>query len=401
VHIRSPRLLTLTAVAVCLVAGSVPDSARAGAMIRPPLTPAAASQADSAPNEAAASSVGPRPSRTTRIGFWHGGFAPDCPQGGCPLDAFPKGTWRALRETDAFLGLGLTYGVDYGPGSTSEAALRFIRRAHREDVDVEAWVLADQDGGVFAHESNAPLMRQAVKSLHAWNQRHRLGIREAILDLEFPVGTQLNDLPRLQAGIDPAHQCAAVRSYRGTIRWARERGLTVSGSPIPFAMDDLLNGDMALADALDVAPVLRGYHRLYLQAYRTYSNTGPDYVSGYLLGMRTLFGTAGEVTLGDTTMAEPYLRVAPLIDDVRLAAGLGARRVPIFNLTGSLSKYGVSGLRRLGNAAHDPMTPVEIGAATRPNPFTLGTRSFFAGLDASATTLATPSGANRFPHPCP
>ena len=165
-------------------------------------------------------------------------------------------------------------------------------------------------------------------------------------------------------------------------------------------MDDLLNGDMALADALDLAPVLPGYHRLYLQAYRTYSDAGPDYVSEYLLGMRDLFGRAGEVTLGDTTMAEPYLSVEPLIDDVRLAAGLGARRVPIFNLSGSLSKFGVSGIRRLGRAADDPMTPAEIETATEPTPTTLATRRFFTGLDTSATTLATPTGTNQYPDPC-
>ena len=362
------------------------------------LAPTATVPPSHAEDSAAAS---PRPGHhPTRVGFWHGGLAPDCLQGGCPLDAFPAGTWRALRRTDAFLGLGLTYGVDYGPGASSREALRFIRKANRKHVDVEAWVLADQDGGVFAHESNAPLMRKAVKAFHAWNGRHRLGIEEAILDLEFPVGTQLSDFPQLQAGFDPAHQCAAIRSYRSTLRWAREHGLKLSGSPVPFLMDDLLNGDMALADALDAAPVLPGYHRLYLQAYRTYSDAGPDYVSEYLLGMRDLFGRAGEVTLGDTTMAEPYLSVEPLIGDVRLAAGLGARRVPIFNLSGSLSKFGVSGIRRLGRAADDPMTPAEIETATAPTPTTLATRTFFTGLDTSATTLATPTGTNEYPDPC-
>ena len=363
-----------------------------------PMAAVTASAEGPAPRALAIEAPAPSP---TRVGFWHGGFAPDCLQGGCPLDDFPAGTWRALRETDAFINLGLTYGVDYGPGGNSAGALHFIRRANRQGIEVAAWLLADLKGGTFGHESNAPLMRQAVEAFHAWNNRHGLGIREAILDLEFPVGTQLSDLPHLQAGLDPAHQCAAVRTYRGTIRWAGRHGIKLSGSPIPFALDDLLNGDMALADLLDLAPVLPNYHRLYLQAYRTYSNAGPDYVAGYLRDMRRLFGRTGEITLGDTTMAVPYLEVGPLVDDVRLAAGMGANRVPVFNLTGSLSKYGVAGIRKIGRAVRDPMTEAEIAAASTPQPLSIATRGAFRLLDTTATTLATLSGVNRFPNPCP
>jgi hypothetical protein len=342
----------------------------------------------------------------TRVGWWVGGFAPNCPQGGCP-HVYGDDLWQTLKDTHAFLAVGVTYGVDFGPGATATDALQLIQRANRDGIPVYGWILAEASRGTFANENNAGLMTDAVKAFDAWRKAKELTISEAILDLELPAGYQpvadaMKDpskLLELHAPIDPAHQCQAIRDYRQLQAWSRERDLVLSGSPVPFALDDLHNQDLALADALDLAPLISGYRHLYLQAYRTYSNAGPDYVAGYFREMRNTFGNAGEVTLGDTTMSLPYDTVGPLVKDVRLLAGLGASRVAVFNLEGSLDKYGVAGIREVGAAAARPMSSVEIAAASVPTPTTVVTRNFFGALDTTATVLSP--DANRYPPACP
>lgn len=340
------------------------------------------------------------------VGWWVGGFAPDCPQGGCPHN-YPDELWQALRETDAFLEVGLTYTVDYGPGASRTDLTDLVKRALDEDVEVLGWILAPASDGTFANENNAPFMHEAVEAFDTWKRAERLKIPEATLDLEFPAGYQvLTDLQQdpasllnQNAPIDPAHQCEAVRGYQDTITWAHQRGLKLSGSPMPFMVDDVADGNMALADALDLAPMLPNYDRMYVQAYRTYSQPGPDYVAGYFRQARKFFGTAGEVTLGDTTLPGVYDTVGPLVQDVRLLAGLGATRIPVFNLEGSYAKYGTAGIRQVGAAARKPMTAVEIAAATAPNPLTAANRGFFGVLNTMANTLAPEP--NSYPATCP
>ena len=343
--------------------------------------------------------------QNTRVGWWVGGFALDCPQGGCP-HAYPEELWQVLRETDAFLGIGLTYTVDYGPGATGTDLPDLVRKALEEDVEVLAWILAPASNGTFANENNAAYMQEAVEAFDAWNRAEGFNISEAILDLELPVGYQiLTDLQEdpssilnANAPIDPTHQCEAVRSYQDTIAWAHGRGLKLTGSPIPFAVDDLADGNMALADVLDLAPLLPGYDRMYVQAYRTYSQPGPDYVAGYFRQARKYFGAAGEVTLGDTTLPGTYDKVGPLVQDVRMLAGMGATRIPVFNFEGSYKKYGTAGIRQVGESARRPMTAIEIRAATVPHPLTTATRGFFGVLNTLASTLSPKS--NRFPPAC-
>src|SRR5438094_34178 len=54
-----------------------------------------------------------------------------------------------------------------------------------------------------------------------------------------------------QANVDPVHQCQAMATYRNTISWAHANGMRITGSPVPFFVDDIEDGNMALQDALD------------------------------------------------------------------------------------------------------------------------------------------------------
>src|SRR5205807_2156510 len=146
----------------------------------------------------------------------------------------------------------LVYTIDFGPGATRSDALPIIRKANRLGVPVKAWFTAPLAHGTYANEDNADFEYDTVRAFDRWRTVEHLNIPEVVFDLELPAGDQTPD----HATIDPAHQCAAISNYERTIRWAHAHGLVISGTPMPFLLDDLDNGDMALADSIDAGPLL-------------------------------------------------------------------------------------------------------------------------------------------------
>ncbi|MCI0347462.1 MAG: hypothetical protein L0221_18805, partial [Chloroflexi bacterium] len=130
------------------------------------------------------------------VEFWAGQNLQPCAGSAdpayCPRDlsVFSDDVWAALAKHGGVLFLNLVYGADYGPGATRKDAIPLLRRANRLSVPVGAWITVPVDGGTFADENNAPLMDAAVRALPAWLAKHRVRVREIVLDLEQPVGTQ-------------------------------------------------------------------------------------------------------------------------------------------------------------------------------------------------------------------
>lgn len=349
--------------------------------------------------------------RHAQVGFWTGQNTQGCPDPDpttCPRDlsAFTPAVWKALQQGHGALYFALTYTVDFGPGATRTDALPIIRKANALGVTFKAWFTAPLSHGTFANENNADFEDAAVKAFYRWRNHNRLDIDEVVFDMEFPAGyqalTDATDPAKLAANrgvVDPAHQCAAIRDYARTINWAHRHGLVISGSPMPFMLDDLDNGDLGLADAIDAAPLMpRGYDHLYLQTYRTYSNTGTDYPTQYQRRMHRYFGRSGEISLGDTTMGPPYQSVDALVDDVRAAVALGATAIPIFELASSVQKYGADGIRRVLDAGRQPLSVKALAAAEATTPMTTANLTFFRGLDTAAS--AGSPDANAYPGGC-
>lgn len=369
------RLKTAAGLALlCLLAAGLPSVAQAGGSSRHP----AAAQ----------------------VGFWTGQNTQNCHNTDpttCPRDLseFTPAVWQALRAGHGALYFDLVYTVDFGPGATRQDAVPIIRKANQLGITIKAWFTAPVVHGTYANEDNAAFEMAAVKSFYQWRNANRLNIPEVVLDLEVPAGEPGTTSPT----VDPAHQCAAINTYRRTIAWGHEHGLVMSGSPMPFLLDDLDNGDLALADSIDAGPLFPGaYDHIYLQAYRTYSDTGPDYPAQYLPRVHHYFGAAGEISLGDTTMGPPYSSVAALVSDVRVAVALGATAIPIFELASSVQKYGAAGIRQILDAGRQPAMSQQVAAAEKRTTMTASYLAFFSSLDTAAS--APSPNATKWPPTC-
>jgi hypothetical protein len=188
-----------------------------------------------------------------------------------------------------------------------------------------------------------------------------------------------------------------VRAYRSTIAWAHAHGMRITGSPVSFALDDLHDGRMAIEDVLDVGPGLAApFDALYVQAYRGFSQPGPGYVASYFEDMRRRFGGRGQASLGNTGQA-PYDKLANLVTDIRMLAGLGAKTIPLFDFDGVVKPFGVDGLRAVIAAGHQPLTGDALRTAATPSMYDRLNRDFFRRVDiaVSAATIAVTAVKNR------
>jgi hypothetical protein len=191
--------------------------------------------------------------------------------------------------------------------------------------------------------------------------------------------------------------------------------MRITGTPVPFALDDIQDGNVAMQDALDIAAFPPfGYDELYLQAYRSnfvdpgnVIDLGSGYVARYYKEMQHYFGSIGQVGLGDTGIA-PYDKLSPLVDDVRMLADLGASKILIFDLDGTVKTFGAAGLRSVIAAGHHPLTASELAAAEQQTTQGITARQMFAALDQAANTLTLavtaaqghPRRPNAYPNGC-
>lgn len=344
---------------------------------------------------------------TPRVGWWAGQIITVCNTdiGACPRDntIYTDEVWDALQEGDGFLGFDLVYGSDFGPTISGVAqrtdAIPVLDEAKARGVELKAWLTVPFKMGTFANENNAQVIQDAVKAFDAWADARDYVFEEIVLDTEFPLGYQAwddaitrGDVSGLKAmakaNFDPAHQCAAIRKYKETIAWAHNHDRRITGAPILFAIDDLKNGDLALADMFDMATALPEYDTLYVQAYRS---VGADLSSGvvaqYYTEMQQRFGAKGQVSLGNTGSTPPYDTATGVANDIRMLAAMGATEIPIFDFNTTVATYGAEGVAEILAAAHNPMSSSELAVAKQVSLVGAGARGLFSGLDAYAAAM--------------
>lgn len=336
------------------------------------------------------------PRQGTTIGFWAGEAVPgtdwDSPSTYWKrrdLHAYTPHLWRVLRRNQIPLYFNLRYERDFGPVPPGEPhrrdGLKIIRKANRLGVPVWAWILIPYSDGYWAWEGAAAEQFAATKALVKWAREKRVQLRGVALDPEPRVRTPFETAAAIvdggsdatlsalfQQSIDPPGQCAAWRGYARIVHWAKRHDTEIAAAPAPAVLDDLKDGSLALQDATDFILPNAPWDELYFQAYRSVfayhsgHDPGPGIVSSYLRSARREFGSAGQISLGSAGRG-PYRRFSRLLNDVRLAATLGAREVPIYSLERTLRSYGgPRALLRLVHAARHPFAGPAASKSTAP-----------------------------------
>lgn len=363
----------------------------------------------------------------TTVGFWAGETATHClalDPSFCPRDTsvYTPELWSALAETHAALFMNFVYEADFGPIPAGQAqrtdVIPLVQEANRRGIQVNAWITFPTDLGTYSNEANAANSQAAVKDFAAWSALHGLRIHEVTLDLEQATGDQpiaealAGDLgpitQTMHGNVDPAAQCRSLQTYRATISWAHQHGIRMTGSPVPFALDDVvLDHNMGLSNVLQIAPFAPGmYDDVYLQAYRTFGvDFGSAYIARYFLLMQQYFGAQGQISLGNTGLP-PYDTTGALINDIEMLAGMGATSIPIFDLNQAVSAYGIAGVKAVVNAGHHPLTGASLQTAeTTSTPAGAGAVSLFSVLNTTANALTqaetTLTGIPRQPNAWP
>lgn len=344
--------------------------------------------------------------------------------------AYTKKLWSVLAAERIPLGMHLRYKRDFGPvpaGMPKRSdGLRLVQEANRRGVPVLAWLVLPFTDGYWSTEKNAAQTAAAINDFRAWRVKHHLSFREIVLDPEMPIqtlgrfisifGGHPEALAQIYSeNIDPKGQCQAMRAYRDLISAAHRNGERLTAAPVPMAMDDLVDGNLALQDALDiVATPPFGWDALYYQAYRspavaaTGIDPGSAWVASYLDDAKRRSGKAGQVSLGEGGRA-PYDSLDTLVRDIRMLAGLGAAFIPIYSLELTLKTFSPSQLRTIVRAFDRPLEGADLERATAPTPQSIGTRQFLQSLDrgaVAATPVVTagsssgPQLPNAFPDGC-
>jgi hypothetical protein len=374
------------------------------------------------------------PAETT-VGFWAGEAVP-----GTDWDSpdtywkrrdthfYTPRLWRVLRRNEVPLYFNLRYRRDFGPVPAGKPhrrdALKIIRTANRLGVPVWGWVLIPFSDGYWAWEGAAAEQFKAVKALVSWAREKRVQLQGLALDPEPRLRTPFESTAAImggrgggtfssvfQATIDPAAQCAAWRGYARIPSWAKRHGVRVSAAPMPATLDDTGDGSLALQDAANFILPVAAWDELYFQAYRSVSayysghDPGPGLVSSYFRSAQREYGSVGQVSLGSSGRG-PYRRLSSLIGDVRLAATLGAREVPIYSLERTLRAYGgPRSVTRLVRAAQRPFAGPAATRSIAPTPGARALRAAIRRADRAATANTRPitagRGASLPPNPWP
>jgi hypothetical protein len=378
------------------------------------------------------------PQQETTIGFWAGEAVPgtDWDSPGTywkrrDLHSYTPYLWRVLRQNQIPLYFNLRYERDFGPVPPGEPhrrdGLKIIRKANRLGVPVWAWVLIPYSDGYWAWEGAAAEQFAATKSLVSWARKKHVQLRGVALDPEPRVRTPFETAASIVGGgsestlwklfqqsIDPPGQCAAWHGYAQIVRWAKRHGVKIAAAPAPAALDDIKDHRLALQDATGFILPNAPWDELYFQAYRSVfayhsgRDPGPGIVSSYLRSARRAFGRTGQISLGSAGRG-PYRHFSKLLGDVRLAATLGAREVPIYSLERTLRSYGgPRALIRLVQAARHPFAGQAATKSTAPTSGAAKLRRAIRRSDIAATyntpLVTARHGAslppNRWPNGC-
>lgn len=340
------------------------------------------------------------------------------------LRAYSPALWRLLAKTGTRLTVNLRYERDFGPVPSGmpriQDALPLLRAAARYHVPVTAWLVVPYADGYWADEGDAALEARAVSAFLEWKQAHHVRVDSVLLDLESSLqdtrvfgnlkSNPLAVVETLRANVGPQAQCTAARAYQAIVHTIKAAGLRATAAAYPFLLDDIADGNVALSDGLNAPLLFPGeFDEVGFMTMRTSYialsgiDPGPGLQTSYAESISKWFPSDGALDLGVAGVA-PYNDLDTLIGDVRAAATVSSHAVGLYSLESTVAAFGVTGLRKLITASHEPLSaPAAVSPATQEN------RAVVMAEDL-AVTVGTPLALvsqgeppalpNPWPSPC-
>jgi len=271
-------------------------------------------------------------------------------------------------EIETSLPLLARYGVGFvldWPSSEIASVERFalVHKANDLGIEVRPWLLLPMDQGYWPNATNARTYdRYARLLIDSWLAQG-LSPATLVVDMEMPIdrtrqlaalitaGDAVGAIRFLRAGIDRVQYAEATRVYRELVAYAHARGFRVELSTLMQVLDDYLDGDDGLRQALNIPVAGIAWDVCTFQLYRTFNpaligtSVPPAtsyFVFDYALLARTLFGARAGVAVGVTEPGDlapdlpSYRSPRELRDDIDAAtlAGIARKNIAVYNLRG-------------------------------------------------------------------
>ena len=233
-----------------------------------------------------------------------------------------------------------------------------IRAANDNDVEARLWLVLDRDQGYWPNEENLDLFAGEITRLLDWLDDEGLSASGIVYDmepsLEYSEQIRILDpanldeiIALMSSHIDDDAFAASRARLTESVEEVQSRGLRAICVTYPQVLDDFLDGDDDMQDALDIPVRDVPFDEVAFMVYQSYFALiagewiGPALVRTFARDAVDHYGDGAVIALGkvgDAGIFESdenlYESPAVLTSDVAAAAAEGISRIEIYSLDG-------------------------------------------------------------------
>lgn len=233
-----------------------------------------------------------------------------------------------------------------------------VRAMNARGVEVRLWLVLERDQGYWPNEENLDLFADEVTRLLDWLDDEGLGAEAIVYDMEPGLAyseqirvldpANLDEILALMSShIDDDAFAASRALLTASVEEVHSRGLRAVCVTYPQVLDDFLDGDDDMQDALDIPVRDVPFDEVAFMVYQSYFALiagewiGPALVRTFARDAVDHYGAAAVIALGKVGSAgifesEENLYESPeiLTADVAAAAAEGITRIEIYSLDG-------------------------------------------------------------------
>ncbi len=248
-----------------------------------------------------------------------------------------------LKEHD----LGLYLAIHHDKIGDPELKELFFK-ATDMGIEVRAWILLDYPQGYWPNEDNVDLFFSQTVNFMDWCEAEELPIKWLVVDMElgwqkmneleetFQSGNMGNVVELLTGNINKEKFLNATERYQELVSLAHQRGFKVMAVTLPIVLDDFLDGDTTLQDAMDIPIEGIDWDEVSFMVYRTTFNElwseefGPFLIYSYSLDALRFYGEKAGIDVGLVRDQGP----SEILADISASRAAGINKVHIYSLDG-------------------------------------------------------------------